>query len=73
MTELLYLEDHYLKEFDARVLEIPGSNSIVLDRTALYPRGGGQPSARGSIQMNGTKFDVIDSSKQENRVVHNLD
>ena len=23
MTELLYLEDHYLKEFDAKILEIP--------------------------------------------------
>ena len=71
MTELLYLHDHYLKEFDATILEIPDSKSVVLDRTALYPRGGGQPADRGVISLkDGTKNVVVDSSKEGERVIH---
>ncbi|MGA2876042.1 MAG: alanyl-tRNA editing protein [Nitrososphaerales archaeon] len=73
MTELLYLENHYLKEFDARILEVLDSNSVVLDRTALYPRSGGQPADRGTILLNdGSKLEVVDSSKQGERVVYSL-
>ncbi len=73
MTELLYLDDHYLKEFDATIMEIPSQNSIVLDRTALYPRGGGQPSDRGVLELEeGSALEVIDSSKEEGRAVHQL-
>jgi len=71
MTEFLYLQDHYLKEFDAKILEIPDSKSVVLDRTAIYPKGGGQPSDHGVISIkNGTKYTIIDSSKQGETIVH---
>jgi len=75
MTELLYLQDHYLKEFDAVVVESPSENSLVLDRTAMYPRGGGQPSDRGTLtlQEDGRKMLVIDSKKEAGRAVHILD
>ncbi len=44
MTELLYHTDSYLKEFDAVVTAVyPGEGAVVLDRTAFYPGGGGQP------------------------------
>lgn len=73
MTELLYLDDHYLKEFDAVVIEIPDLKSVILDRTALYPRGGGQPSDHGTIVFkDGSSYEVVDSAKNENRVVHSL-
>jgi misacylated tRNA(Ala) deacylase len=73
MTELLYLFDHYLKEFDATILEISDSKTIVLDRTAFYPRGGGQPSDRGKLLLeNGTTFEVIESSKGEGKVLHQI-
>ncbi|MGH2638869.1 MAG: alanine--tRNA ligase-related protein, partial [Rhabdochlamydiaceae bacterium] len=74
LTELLYLVDHYLKEFDAKIVAMPDANSIVLDRTALYPRGGGQPSDRGSMTFKDeSRLDVIESSKKENDiVVHSL-
>ena len=50
------------------------SKSIVLERTALYPGGGGQPADRGRIVLkDGTKLDVIDSAKQTDKVVHILD
>jgi misacylated tRNA(Ala) deacylase len=73
MTEMLYLSDHYLKEFDAVILDIPDYKSIILDRTAIYPRGGGQPSDRGSLALeDGTVLSIVESSKDHDRVTHTL-
>ena len=72
MTEMLYLHDHYLKEFDATIVEIPDSKSLVLDKTALYPRGGGQPSDRGELVYGDKKYHVIESSKEPGRILHQL-
>lgn len=73
MTELLYLNDHYIKEFEAMVVEVPDQTSVVLDRTALYPSGGGQPSDHGKIVFkDGAAFEVKESTKTENGVVHSL-
>ena len=47
-TELLYLVDAYLTEFDAQVIDVR-ENAIVLDRTIFYPTGGGQPNDTGDI------------------------
>ncbi len=48
MTELIYFEDCYVREFDAEVVEAENSR-VILDRTAFYPEGGGQPSDTGKI------------------------
>ena len=48
MTELLYLRDAYLLEFDATVTAV-GDGTVMLDRTAFYPTGGGQPHDTGSL------------------------
>jgi misacylated tRNA(Ala) deacylase len=47
-TELLYLRDAYLTEFDATVID-GRAGAVALDRTAFYPTGGGQPFDGGSI------------------------
>ncbi len=50
MTELLFQTDSYLREFDATVTRVlPEEKAIVLDRTAFYPGGGGQPNDVGTI------------------------
>ena len=73
MTELLYLSDHYLKEFDASVVEVPDAKTLVLDRTAMYARGGGQPSDRGKLILDdGVIFEVVESTKGEDKVFHHV-
>jgi len=50
MTKLLYQTDSYLQEFDAVVTGIDEANrAILLDQTAFYPGGGGQPADNGSL------------------------
>ncbi len=52
MTRKLYYEDAYLFEFDARVLDCKengGAFEVLLDATAFFPGGGGQPADKGVI------------------------
>ena len=50
MTELLYQLDSYLREFDARVTAADEAvRALVLDRSAFYPGGGGQPCDTGRL------------------------
>lgn len=59
MTELLYLEDSYLNEFDARVVSHDVSrNGILLDRTAFYPGGGGQLPDQGALRDGDAEYRV---------------
>lgn len=51
-TEKLYYQDPFLKEFTATVLsceETKNGFKVVLNRTAFYPEGGGQPADHGSL------------------------
>lgn len=52
MDTRLYLEDPYLREFDAEVLE-SAAGWCLLSRTAFYPGGGGQPCDRGQLFLRG--------------------
>jgi len=48
MTDLLYLDDAYLRSFAGTVVDV-GENQVALDRTAFYPTGGGQPHDTGVL------------------------
>ena len=50
MTDILCYEDSYLQEFDAEVTAVT-DKGIVLDRTAFYPGGGGQPPDTGVLRF----------------------
>jgi Ser-tRNA(Ala) deacylase AlaX len=72
MTELLYMQDCYLKEFDAKVVSVTGLE-VELDKTAFYPTGGGQPCDKGKIVFDGGEFLVEDVYKKEGKVLHKVD
>ena len=49
MTDLLYQTDSYLRAFDATVTAVE-DGAVILDRTAFYPGGGGQPHDLGTLR-----------------------
>ena len=66
-TERLYYNDSHLIEFEARVIDVTervsGWTALVLDRTAFYPTGGGQPSDTGTL--NGARVvECIDDGER---------
>jgi len=72
MTELLYMYDSYLQEFEATVRAVQ-EGAVVLDRTAFYPGGGGQPHDTGLLSWNGLERIVTRVKKQGNEVWHWLE
>ena len=72
MTDLLCQSDAYLKEFDATVTAV-NADQIALDRTAFYPRGGGQPSDQGVLLVGNEEYKVVEVKKQAGEVWHKLD
>ncbi len=63
MTELLYLHDSYLREFNA-VVTAHASSAVALTRTAFFPGGGGQPPDWGSLRWDGGAARVSDVTKE---------
>ncbi|HZJ45258.1 MAG TPA: DHHA1 domain-containing protein [Pyrinomonadaceae bacterium] len=53
LTERLYYSDSHLIEFEAKVIDVTervsGWAAVILDQTAFYPTGGGQPSDTGTL------------------------
>jgi alanyl-tRNA synthetase len=70
-TELLYYEHPYQAAFDARVVAVV-ADSVVLDRTLMYPEGGGQPADHGTLEKDGETFRVVDVKKVGDAVLHQL-
>lgn len=68
-TELLYLTDAYLRDFDATVVDVDaGARRVALDRTAFYATGGGQPHDTGTLGG----LPVVDVRKEGEHVWHAL-
>lgn len=70
--EALYLKDHYLKEFTAKVVNVEG-NFVYLDQTAFYPTGGGQPHDTGSLYRDKEEFEVVFTKKMSGRIAHQVE
>ena len=73
MTESLYMNDSYLKEWNAKVVKVTDEKYIVLDKTAFYPKGGGQPCDEGIIRRNGEEFQVVYVGKFSGDISHEVD
>src|SRR5881628_3016227 len=79
-TRVLYMEARqgqepdpcYLREFDARVIE-RGPDHVVLDETAFYAEGGGQPYDTGFLRWDGGEAKVLRVQKEKGVVRHHTD
>lgn len=69
MTQLLYLHDSYLREFDATVTAVDAQR-VALDRTAFYAGGGGQPADTGLLRWDGRTARVVEVRKDADTVWH---
>ncbi len=70
MTKKLFWNDSHLIEFTAQVIAVDAANkTLVLDQTAFYPTGGGQPHDTGRI--NGSL--IRDVTIEGDRIYHSVD
>ena len=72
MEKALYMDDSYLKEFEATVESVKDGKFVVLDRTAFYPSGGGQPHDTGVFVCNGEEYPVVSIGKFSGRISHEV-
>lgn len=74
MTELLYQTDSYLKEFDATVTAVDVErHGVLLDRTAFYPGGGGQPNDVGELVAGNQVYTVTKVEKVNLHIIGNAE
>jgi misacylated tRNA(Ala) deacylase len=73
-TKPLYLYDSYLKDFEAEVQHVAGSQ-IILDQTAFHPRTGGVAYDTGYLAKGNMKYEVVGAEikKETKEIIHLLD
>ncbi len=60
MTDLLFHTDSYLQEFDAEVQAVnEDMHAVLLNRTAFFPGGGGQPFDKGILTTETGAFPLV--------------
>ena len=71
MTELLFHAESYLKEFKATVTDVV-EGGVVLDRTAYYAGGGGQPTDSGTLSSGNKEYPVTGIKRVDGKLVHQI-
>ncbi len=73
-TDQLFQTDSYLREFDAQVLGVDEDrHGLVLDRTAFYPGGGGQPADHGTLSTGSATLSVTGCKREGDLILHLID
>ncbi|KKK43543.1 hypothetical protein LCGC14_1193990 [marine sediment metagenome] len=73
MVRALYMDDAYIKSWNAKVTRVKDGKYIVLDKTAFYPKGGGQNCDTGIIIKKNEKFNVVYVGKFSGEINHEVD
>jgi len=63
-TKELFRDDAYLKQCEAKIIEVTERGGIILDQTVFYPTGGGQTGDCGYLEMNGHKVVIATTVKE---------
>jgi misacylated tRNA(Ala) deacylase len=72
VTRELFLEDSYRREFRAGVEKMDG-REVILEETAFFPGGGGQPTDKGTLGIGPVNAAVVDARREGGDIVHVLD
>ena len=71
MTQIIYSTDAYAKEMDAAVVAVDRDDGrLLLDRTVLYPGGGGQPHDLGELWIGDDRLTVTRVAADRDGVWH---
>jgi len=73
MANELYLDDMYLRKFDAEVSSVRDGKYVVLDKTAFYPKSGGVANDEGILSRGAESFRVVYAGKFGERISHEVD
>ena len=73
MTQKLYLETPYEKQFEAEVVSVD-ENRVILSQSLFYPTSGGQPGDTGTLKASNQNFDIATTQKdkENDEVIHIL-
>lgn len=72
MNNALYMDNCYLKEFEATVESVKDDKYVVLDKTAFCPLGGGVAYDTGALLRDDEEFQVVYVGKFDNRISHEV-
>jgi misacylated tRNA(Ala) deacylase len=64
-THRLELDNSDIREWEATVIATDPELGIVLDRSAFYPGGGGQPPDHGVLLWNGVQTRIVDVRRKD--------
>jgi misacylated tRNA(Ala) deacylase len=74
MTAFIYHIDSYIRDFTTHVAAVQADQKrIVLDRTAFYPGGGGQPYDVGTLVAGEQTLVVSKVERQGDDILHHVD
>lgn len=73
MNKPLYMDDSYLKSWKTKVITVKDDKYIILEDTAFYPKGGGQPWDEGFIIKDHQKYRVVYVGKFSGNISHEVD
>ncbi len=68
----IYMDDSYVKEFEAEVISVKDDKFVTLSNTAFYPNGGGQPYDTGKLVLNDEEFPVVYVGKFGGNISHEI-